>query len=442
MRTDHAIWIGLLILAGCAHSPSRPYPLSESRQQQLGEIGVVARPVNREDALRLPQSGRLADIGRGALFGFEEGIFYAVLSTALSPHPLSPLVGIGITVSVVERAFYGGIMWENWGEAETTLRTVVAELDRDLPDHLVAFSRSHGYEITPLRAGPHEAPEDRSRAALTPRDGVDTLVEIRDLTIGLYPAEFPVNPRRRLGISAQVRLIRTADETVLDDRVLSDAFGPALSFEEWTADQGARFGEEVRHASDRIAERIVTDYFMLSPFPERVFGDGVYDVYLRGLRPYEPSEHMRAPDPIPPRLPLEFRVAAQQVDSLQPTMRWEAFDGADVTYDLEIWRSNDLGIDALIYSRTNLEEPTHTLETALEPSSAYFWSVRAHYSEDGRDRITAWSRRTLKFGLPFKILMGVMTLGIGAIPPAVLYDTFYVFTTPSAPQSPEPAASP
>ncbi len=332
---------------------------------------------------------------------------------------------------------------EDWREADTTLQRVVAELelDRDLPDHLVDFSRSHGYEVTHLRADPQEAPEHRSREALARRDGVDTLVEIRDLTIGLYPAEFPVNPRRRLGFFAQVRLIRTADETVLDDRALSDAFTPALSFEEWTADHGARFGEEVRLASDRIAERIVTDYFMLSPFPERVIPDGLYNVYLRGLRPYEPSESARFPDPTYEYLPPEFSFMAKRVGSLQPTMRWEAFDGADVTYDLEIWKSNDLGIDALVYSRTNLDEPTHTLETALEPSSAYFWSVRAQFSEGGRDRITAWSRRSLDYGLPIKIFLGVWALGIAAIPPAVLYDTFYVFTTPPASDSDTAARS-
>jgi hypothetical protein len=350
---------------------------------------------------------------------------------------------MGIPVGLVRGTIYGGVMWEDPQEADATLRTIVTELelDRDLPDHLVDFSRSHGYEVMHLRVDSQEAPEQPSRAAFARRDGVDTLVEIRDLTVFLYPGEFPaLNPRRRLALSAQVRLIRTADETVLDDRAMSDEFGPALSLDEWTADHAARFGQEIRQASDRIAERIVTDYFMLSPFPERVFPDGLFKVYLRGLRPYEPSERARFPDS-DPYLPPEFALMAQPVDSLQPTMQWEAFDGADVTYDLEIWKSDHLGIDVLAYSRTNLDEPTHTLETALEPSSAYFWSVRAHFSEGGRDRITAWSRRTLGYRLPLKILLGVYTLGLSEILPARVNDTFYVFTTPPASDSDTAARS-
>lgn len=438
MRTDHAISIGLLVLAGCAHSSNRPYPLSEPLQQQLGEIGVVAQPVDREDALRLPQSGWLADAGRAAFIG-------GALGAGGIAHGVPITAGwMGIPVGIVVGSIYGGVMWDDPQKAEETLRASVAELeiDREIPDRLVAFSRSHGYEMTHLRAGPQEATEHRSRAALARRDDVDTLVEIRNLTVFLSPAEFPaVNPRRRLALSARVRLIRTADETILDDRALSDDFGPALSLYEWTADHAARFGQEISHASGRIAERIVTDYFMLSPFPERVFADGLFKVDLRGLRPYEPRESARYPDSAYANLPPEFSFMAQPVGSLQPTMRWEAFDGADVTYDLEIWKSDHLGIDALAYRRTNLDEPTHTLETALEPSSAYFWSVRAHYSEDGRDRITAWSRRTLKLRLPVEILFGAFSLGTSMLRSPLLDDTFYVFTTPPASSSATAARS-
>lgn len=431
MSTDHRMLIGLMVLAGCLHAPSQRYPLPEATQERLGEIGVVARPLQEDDALLLPQSGRLAEVARGALHGSAMGTGYAA-RFSLERMGTPALGFIGFPIGLVGGTVHGAVAWESSREADLALRGVVAELelDRALPNQVAAFAGSHGYDVTPVLVAPDDPRVHRSRVASARRNGVDTLIEIRDVTIALYPAQFLVHPRRRLEIAAQIRLIRTADEVVLDDRSMIDGFGPALSIDEWTADHGVRFGEEVRRAGDRMVERIVTDYFMLTPFPERVFSDGQFDVYLRGLRPYEPPERARAPDGGSRRLPLEFRVVAQQVDSLRPTMRWEAFDGADVTYDLQIWRSDELGIDALVYSRTNLVEPTHTLETALEPASAYFWSVRAHYSEDGRDRITAWSRRTLKFALPLKILMSVGTLGIAALAPAILYDTFYVFTTP------------
>jgi len=427
--------IGLLLVAGCAHSP--PSPLPDSMQQQLGEIEVASRPEEGQETLHVPQSGRLSDMGRGAflgtLMGFSIGWFEG-------------LGVLGAPIGLAMGTIYGAVHSESesWQEADATFRAVVAELDlnRALPEHLIAFSRSHGYEIANLGPAPREASEHQAREAAASRTGIDTVLEIRDLRVDLYPAELPVNPRRRLTVSARFRLVRTSDGTVLDEREVIDTFGPALDLHEWTAHRAMRFGQEVELASERMAEEIVTQYFMLSRFPERVFNDGFYDVHLRGLRPYSPREEAHPPGdlegPVTGGLPLDFQVMALSVDSLQPTMEWEEFPGDGVTYDLIIWRSDRLGIDTVVYSRTNLEETSHTLENELEPMTGYFWSVRAHYSEDGRDRITAWSRRTVKFGLPLKILVGVGTLGIGALPPAVLYDGFYVFTTPPFEQNPEP----
>jgi hypothetical protein len=97
-----------------------------------------------------------------------------------------------------------------------------------------------------------------------------------------------------------------------------------------------------------------------------------------------------------------------------------------------------LGPDVLVYSRSNLEQASHKLETALEPSSPYYWSVRAHFVEQGKDRITEWSRRSVKPSLMAKI----MTSGIAALMPDPVDEGFYVFITPPPrSQNPKPAAS-
>jgi hypothetical protein len=119
-------------------------------------------------------------------------------------------------------------------------------------------------------------------------------------------------------------------------------------------------------------------------------------------------------------------------------MSWEPFYGPHVTYDLKIWRSGRLGPDALVYNRTNLKQASHKLETALEPSSLYYWSVRAHFIEQGKDRITEWSRRSVKHSLVAK----VMTSGIAVLMPDPVDEGFYVFITPPlASEDPQPAAT-
>ena len=442
---------------GCAHHAIAPSPLPESMQQQLGKIGVMARSTEEQKTLGTPGSGRLSNIGRGAGLGAAMGAGVGAQGGMFAIFAIPAFAALGLLGGTI----YGAVASEPWQESDTAFRTIVAEmnLNRTLPEHLVAFSRSHSYEITHLSTGPPEAPQEQSRYAAARRDGIDTLLEIQDLTVNLIPAEYSVNPHRELILSARIQLIRTADATVLDDRVVTDKFGPALVLNEWTADHAARFRQEAQQASDRLAEQIVTDYFMVYPFFERVTSGIFLAVHLKGLRPLYPGEEPGLPagqgiiseedirakytrgefrDSISWPIPNEFRIMAQRADALQPTMSWEPFSGPHVTYELKIWRSGRLGPDALVYSRSNIEQASHKLETALEPSSLYYWSVRAHFLEHGKDRITEWSRRSVKPSLMAKI----MTSGIAALMPDPVDESFYVFITPPPlSQSPNPAAS-
>ena len=240
---------------------------------------------------------------------------------------------------------------------------------------------------------------------------------------------------------------------------MTDKFGPALLLDALSANRAARFRQEVQEAAERLAEQIITDYFMLYPIPERVTYTGaLLDVRLKGLNRHYPGEYpehfghkiilekdIRAKYlrensfDLSPRIPVEFVIMAERrVDSLQPTMSWEPFPGSNVTYDLKIWSAGRLGPDTLVYSRTNLDQPTHKVETALEPSSLYYWSVRAHFSEQGRERITDWRRRSVTNSLMAKI----MTFGIAALMPDRVAEGFFVFITPPPPsQRAKPAVS-
>ena len=464
MKIHNLIILGLSSLLligewGCTHHAIAPSPLPDSMQQQLGKIGVVIRSTEEQKTLGTPGTGRLSNIGRGAGLGAAMGAGVGALGVQGGPLVVITLPAFA-ALGLLGGTIYGAVASEPWQVPEATFRTIVAELNlnRAFPEHLTAFSRLHGYEIAHLRTGPREAPQEQARYDSARRDGIDTVLEIQDLTANLIPAEYMVNPHRALLLSAHIQLIRTADATVLDDRVVTDKFGPALLLNEWAADQAARFRQEAQQASDRLAEQIVTDYFMVYPFVEQVTSGFFLAVHLKGLRPLYPGEEPGLPagqgireedirarysrgdfqDSVSRPIPNEFRIMAQRTDVLQPTMSWEPFYGPHVTYELKIWRSGRLGPDDLVYSRTNIKQASHRLETALGPSSLYYWSVRAHFVDQGKDRITEWSRRSVKHSLIAKIV----TSGIAALMPDPVDEGFYAFITPPPlSQSPNPVVS-
>ena len=97
-----------------------------------------------------------------------------------------------------------------------------------------------------------------------------------------------------------------------------------------------------------------------------------------------------------------------EVDSLQPTFRWEAFPrkqdlAADkegilggltaVTYDLQIWRAGRTFQYAAerVYAKRELTETSHRIEQPLAPATRYSWTVRARFLVNGEPRVTEWA---------------------------------------------------
>ncbi len=112
---------------------------------------------------------------------------------------------------------------------------------------------------------------------------------------------------------------------------------------------------------------------------------------VSGLRPVYPEARHSA----------FWGVVDSVVDSLQPTLRWEAFPGHydpgldmslvdNVTYDLRIFRVEHDSVAKLAYSRELLATPSHTIEHPLDPSAKYFWTVRARFQLNGHPRVTQW----------------------------------------------------
>ena len=91
-----------------------------------------------------------------------------------------------------------------------------------------------------------------------------------------------------------------------------------------------------------------------------------------------------------------------EVHSLTPTLEWEAFPEqgdphvTEVVYDLRVLD----GGGAEIYSRRGLPASSHTLEQALAPGMAYFWTVRVRFRWEARRRETQWTTVRSASGRP------------------------------------------
>jgi hypothetical protein len=394
-----ALIIGLLFLVGfqgCAHTPP-PSSRPESIQQQLGKIGVVVKSTGERKSLETPRTGRLSNLGRGAALGSAlgaVGIFCGPAAIACIP----VLTGAG----AISGSIVGGLKSESgplWKEAERAFDTALTDLalNEMSLNHTIAYSRENGEDIDKLPAGAQRTAQDQSSSPASPPDTVGAILEIRDPIVILAPAEFVINPPRRLMLSVQIRLIRTADEMLLDDRIVTEERGATRSLAEWTTDDAKVFREEVSLAAHRLAITISEQEFMLHRFPEREFSINTnYNGYFTGLEPQYP--------------PMTVYRSFNQVDlvpkisSLQPTMAWEAFTGDDVTYDLMIWRAaGGLNLGNLVYSRERLTEPSHMVEIPLDPMTRYFWTVRARFSANGRTKLTEWSTRSVSASLFVKV---------------------------------------
>ena len=146
------------------------------------------------------------------------------------------------------------------------------------------------------------------------------------------------------------------------------------------------------------------------------------------------------------------RVKGRLAD-LQPVFQWEALPASfrdiagpnriqDLTYEFRLYQ----GLSEAPYSRSGLAAPTHALEKPLLPCELYSWTVRAHFTLEGRPRVTEWTGMYNGSGVLYSF--GRFTPGPSAIDPAWYRRNSFLRPLdrmPSAgyyPQFRTPAASP
>ncbi len=85
-----------------------------------------------------------------------------------------------------------------------------------------------------------------------------------------------------------------------------------------------------------------------------------------------------------------------KIESLQPTLQWEASNYADATYDLIIfegskeesfWEGTKRSIGDTVYYKEDLKETSHKIDKVLKPDTEYYWTIRVRRP----GFISAWS---------------------------------------------------
>jgi hypothetical protein len=148
--------------------------------------------------------------------------------------------------------------------------------------------------------------------------------------------------------------------------------------------------------SRRVAQLLALPLFMI------MLAACTANVTYQGLRPVYPAY----PDTYQWDYAKPYDRVVKEVESLQPNLEWESFPRqrylstnagkrfeqiSNVTYELRIFGE----ASELVYERAGLIAPHHRIETPLQPSSRYHWSVRARFDFEGQSRVTQWSEMAL-----------------------------------------------
>lgn len=227
--------------------------------------------------------------------------------------------------------------------------------------------------------------------------GVDTVLEVALTRAGTRGAggSAPV----QLYMETRVRVVRAADNSELFSADYEYP-GRRQKLAEWSAGRGETLLRELQNGYAALGDHIHDSIFLLYPFPDRKSHAAGTLAAAFGLAPLAPrTRGQLSGDAV---LGKYFEWTA--VDGLHPVLRWEAFPRAadlaaapdlagrirNVRYDLLIARERNQAPDGIVYRREGLATASHRVTEGLQPDSRYFWSVRARFELDGRDRVTEW----------------------------------------------------
>jgi hypothetical protein len=394
----------VLSVSGCATPGYSPVSRTADWLPPGANVAMVAGRFNPTLALDAAVRGR----GEGGATGVLEGMGACA---QIATNELGALFAI---VCMPFGAAFGAIAGairaapeENVATAEQRIASASKSVDphRLLLESVQRYARESG--LSGLAALPDEgpqSPEDAPRYRGGPDYVVEVvLTELRATTPG--SAALPYYFR----LSARGRLVRVADNEVVDT-FTSTAATSAATVDEWTAENGKLFVEELGDALQRVGVAFVDEWILLYR-GETAAGTGTKlnrtpDYMLRSLWPVQISIRLIKRPKIAGHLyPINVGTVTPLLawEKLPSTVRVELFEGAsprarNIRYDVQVFDAGPfLRVPGLIAARrvvrryTDLKAPEVRVEETLTPCTYYFWTVRARFELDGRQRSTEWS---------------------------------------------------
>jgi hypothetical protein len=380
-KTVAALAALAVLVQGCATPPP---PQRAIEPLDLGAVSIVAAGTDPEIRFEGFAHGRGegALTGAGATFaGCAAGLGHGACSGPLCGAVVILWLGICGVASAV-----GGVAGAAASQDAATVRAAESRLQTAISARTVQEAlREQVAAIAGERLGARKGEPD-------------TLLETSLVRVGTTGSgwDMPI----QLRMEAKVRILKAADRSVVREEAMT-YLGERRRLAEWSKDNGTPLLEGLRHGYEVLATEIYDAVFRLYPFPGRDFQGAGFLTAAFGLAPESPK--MRGS--ISGEGALKRRFEWPEVESLRPTLRWQAFPRAAdfakapeemgrvraVSYDLVVAREEGLAAGQEVYRRERLARPAHTLEEPLEPHAYYFWSVRARFELDGREWVTEWS---------------------------------------------------
>ena len=393
----------LLGSSGCAsrHGLS---PTSQARKSGFGTVGVLpANFIPDYDLSPFYTKNGFSGIGIGVADGMARG-FLAALQAG--PPPCSGrdchyvLAGFFIAGPLIG-GIAGGISGAINGPPTArnlAVRTAISSTLEELKiqDTMARYVSQHGNEMTDYRfyiledEGPTPRKSAKPDYALLGRRGIDTALEVMVNSLRFEGDGGAGTLAFTMTVSVRLTRVRNGREVYFKTFRYR---GQVRSQMVWLPYYMELMREDFEQAYIYLARKAVEEAFLVVDIPQAHWSTRAYCM----LQPLYPEYEYGF-------FPLQGKHAV--VDSLQPTLRWEAFprskDGedkktgfagrvSDVSYDLEIREAEDGRPGKSVYVRHGLPYPYHELEFPLKPQSTYFWTVRARFLLDDRRHVTRWS---------------------------------------------------
>jgi hypothetical protein len=399
------VWLTLLVFALQSGCSGLPVQVPDTGwQDRLGQVAIVSAAALPEIAFEGFAHGRGEGAVQGAGSAFSSclgGMAQSGCSGEFCGAAMIIMLGVCGVAGLVGGAVGAGRAMDADAVQQSgqVLSGVLqpAAIQAELRQRLVARAAAQGRTLTvPGRDDLAQATAGADDSPLSAQ-GVDTVLEVALSRVGTRGSGS--NAPVQLYMEARVRLVSTADNRELFGAEY-EYRGRRLKLAEWSAGRGGVLLQELQNGYDALGAHIHDSIFLLYPFPDRnPHAAGTLSAAF-GLAPLAPrTRGQLSGDPL---LGRYFEWTA--VDGLHPELRWESFPRTSdlataqelagrirhVRYDLVIAREHNQAPAGIVYRREGLPGASHTVREGLQPGSRYFWSVRARFELDGRERVTEW----------------------------------------------------